>query len=196
MTITSKVLIVEDHRAILDHILANAERIFGYASLTVISNQTALKELNPDLKFDMGLIDPGMPGIPHDNLSERFRFASELLERISDPQKAAVFTGIATEIERQKFNSAGFVHYFSKADTGIPELRTFFKNGTSTKTNPVPLQHTWTFLSKAELDAHSLRERYSDLTYGELAVRAGKSEPAFTQALKRARRKIKEAEGR
>jgi len=195
MTSPSNVLIVEDHRAILDHILANAERIFGYASLTVIANQSALNDLNHGAQFDMGLIDPGMPGIPHDDVSERVSFATRLLKRITDPQKAAIFTGIATELERQTFASAGFGHYLSKADTGIPELRAFFRTGAEEASFPAPIQRTWTFLTDAELEAHALREQYSDLTYGELAVRAGKSEAAFTQALKRARRKIREAEG-
>lgn len=192
MTNVQNVLLVEDHRAILDHLVTSAARIFGDAKLTVISDPAALDGIQSDQEFDMGLIDPGMPGIPHDNITARAKFAIPLLARVRQPDRAAVFTGIATEPERVLFKKAGFENYFSKADTSVMELSNFFANGITSNAPPKPLKETWTFLSESELSAYSLKDDHPDLSYRELAGIDGKSEEAFTQALKRARRKIRE----
>lgn len=192
MSNLQNVLLVEDHRAILDHLTENAIRLFGDAKLTVISDPAGLTELGEDQTFDKGLIDPGLPGIPHDKISARIDFAIPLLKRISDPSCAAIFTGIATEPERALFWNAGFTNYFSKADTSVTELVAFFSNRSTGSAAPKALSETWSFLSGSELSAHNLKENNPGLSYRELASIDGKSEEAFTQALKRARRKIRE----
>lgn len=194
MTQLLSVLLVEDHKAILDHLISNASQMFGDAKLTVISDPSAIAQLDPNTSFNMGLIDPGLPGIPHDNIVARVKFAVPLLSRIKSPEYASVFTGIATEPERVLFQQAGFRNYFSKADTSISELTDFFKRQTLSSAPPKSLHETWTFLSDSELSAHTLKDHHPDRTYRELASMDGKSEEAFTQALKRARKKIREHE--
>lgn len=137
-------------------------------------------------------IDPGLPGIPHDDISARVNFTVPLLNRIQTPEHAAIFTGIATEPERALFQQAGYGNYFSKADTSISELAQFFASKSTLSSPPKPMRETWSFLSQSEVSAHNLKDDHPELTYRELADKAGKSEEAFTQALKRARRKIKE----
>lgn len=192
MTRLKQVLLVEDHKAILDHLLENASKLFGDAKLTVVSEPSALADLDVDARFELGLIDPGLPGIPHDDISARVSFAVPLLNRIQTPEHAAIFTGIATEPERALFQQAGYRNYFSKADTSISELAQFFARQTTLSSPPKPMREAWTFLSQSEVSAHNLKDDHPELTYRELADKAGKSEEAFTQALKRARRKIKE----
>lgn len=192
MSELKNVLVVEDHKAILDHLLENASKLFGDAKLTVISEPSGLTDLDENAEFELGLVDPGLPGIPHDDISARVNFAVPLLNRIQSPECAAVFTGIATEPERALFRQAGFKNYLSKADTSIAELADFFARQDTNPAPPKPLREAWTFLSQSEVHAHNLKDDHPDLTYRELAEKSGKSEEAFTQALKRARRKIKE----
>lgn len=189
------VLLVEDHPSVLDHLTANAATIFGDAELTVVCDADGVAALPDNLSFDIGLVDPGLPGIAHDSLTDRVGAAVPLLQRIRSADAAAVFTGIASEQERLMFMDAGFEHYFSKANTGVRELADFFSGAAPRPTPPESITKTWTFLTDSELEAHTLNTENPDSSYNDLAMRSGKSLEAFSQALKRARRKIRERSG-
>lgn len=188
----TQVLIVEDHRAILDHIVENAERIFGPAELTIVTDIDGVSQIPDAARFDMGLIDPGLPGIPHDQIKDRIDFILPLARRITSPARVAVFTGIATDIEQDHLRAEGVVNYFSKADTGVEELVAFFSGNEPEATLPPPLDTTWSFLSPGELEALKARTTFPNRTYEDLAHETGKSTGAFSQSLKRARRKLRE----
>ncbi len=124
------VLLIEDQDLLRHAIMHGVDYLCCYSTITAYGSFDAFHDAKDGKRYDIALVDPGVPPIDAGNHNERLAALSRLIHSLPAHCEIIVLTGHFSESEAHVMLKAGAHKYLSKNGLNLFDLRLFIEDKT------------------------------------------------------------------